>query len=301
MTRYLAAEGDTWGISGPTFLWIYALIAVLTAVGVVIWRRQYTSGPRGTTRRELTPTEAAYINGAAKLAVYSAFAALRAAGAVAVVNGHLEQSGPMPMDAPELDRAVYAAAGRRPTPSSVQTDSGVVAVLERVERGLAEEGYILRPEQQKQARKGWRAEFAVFVFGAVRACAGVANHKSIGFLILLMFGVGVTTLFLAVVPRQTSAGKALIASMRQGAAHLRPNQSPSWATYGPVGAALGVGLFGSAAFWAADPAFAAEAQIQRNIASSGYNGSDAGGGDAGSSCGGGGGCGGGCGGGGCGG
>jgi hypothetical protein len=84
--------------------------------------------------------------------------------------------------------------------------------------------------------------------------------------------------------------------MRRSSKHLRPDSSPSWSTYGPGAAALGVGLFGTAAIWAADPAFAADAEIQRqSIGSNGWTGGSDGGG-GGSSCGGGG-----CGGGGCGG
>jgi hypothetical protein len=62
---------------------------------------------------------------------------------------------------------------------------------------------------------------------------------------------------------------------------------------------MGVALFGAASLYAMDPAFAAEAEIQRITASggtSGFTGGDGGGGSScsgGSSCGGGGGCGGG--------
>lgn len=79
-----------------------------------------------------------------------------------------------------------------------------------------------------------------------------------------------------------------------GPAHLSPTQAPASGTYGAAGAAMGVALFGTASLWALDPAFAAQAEIQRNYASASSGGySDGGGhGDSdsgdGSSCGGGG-------------
>jgi hypothetical protein len=67
------------------------------------------------------------------------------------------------------------------------------------------------------------------------------------------------------------------------------------ATYGAAGAALSVGLFGTMALWAADPAFAANVAMVQSAGSGGGGGSSDGGGCGGgsSSCGGGGGCGGG--------
>jgi hypothetical protein len=89
-----------------------------------------------------------------------------------------------------------------------------------------------------------------------------------------------------------------MSSVRQSYQHLSPGQSPSYATYGAAGAAMGVALYGAASLYTMDPAFAAEAEIQRISASGGTSGSSSSCGSGSSSCGGGGG---GCGGGGCGG
>jgi uncharacterized protein (TIGR04222 family) len=295
---------DTWGIPGPTFLWVYAGLAVITLVGVLMWRRRYTAGPDESTQPQLTPTQLAFLNGDRELAVYSSLAALRAAGAVTVLQGQLDQSGPLPMGAPELDRAVYAAAGMRKSPRRIQTEAGVASVLDRVQDQLTDQGWLLSYERQRYARRGALAFLLLLVLGVARAFAGANNGKPVGFLVLLLIPVGVTMFALMAVPKKSAAAKSVLNRARRGATHLRPNQAPSWATYGPAGAALGVGLFGAASIWAADPAFAMEAEIKRQAYSSSAFAGDAGGGggdSGGSSCGGGGGCGGGCGGGGCGG
>ena len=57
------------------------------------------------------------------------------------------------------------------------------------------------------------------------------------------------------------AGQAVLAESRTRSRHLAPSLAPSWATYGVAGAAMGVALYGTAAIWAADPAFAGAAGL----------------------------------------
>jgi uncharacterized protein (TIGR04222 family) len=289
--------GDTWGVSGPTFLLIYVALGIVVLAGVIIWRRRYTSGPSGPLR-SLTPTEVALLTGGRDLAVYSSLASLRAVEAVQIESGHLRQVGPLPSGAPELDRAIHAAAGRQSLRSrDVAADPNVAAILERTEAELTESGLLLSPAVRSHVRRGALAGVSLLVFGIVRAIAGTQNGKPIGNLILLLVLVAAGTLALSYVPRLSRVARSSVNMLRRDASHLRPSQSPSWATYGPTSAALGVGLFGTAAIWAADPTFAADAEIRRQTfaSSDGYSGG-ADGGSSGSSCGGGG-----CGGGGCGG
>src|SRR5690606_8271839 len=124
------------------------------------------------------------------------------------------------------------------------------------------------------------------------------NDRPVGFLIALTIVTAIAAVaFFASVPRMTRSGRATLTELRTRNRHLDPGHSPAWATYGATGAAMGVALYGGAAFWAADPAFAALTGLPRHTATdSGSSaagvtyGGDGGGGDGG---GGGGGCGGG--------
>jgi uncharacterized protein (TIGR04222 family) len=293
---------STWGISGPQFLLLYATLAALVLVGTLVRRRRWTAGPSTANARELTPTEVALLAGGRQLALYSSLAALRAADAVRGERGYLTQRGPVPFQAAELDRAVYSAAAGGARQRDLAGVAGVRDVLDRTESALVGEGWLLGPAAQRSVRGASLGMFAVFAFGVVRAFAGASNGRPIGYLVLLMAAVFVTALLLLRVPRRSGAATRLLGRLRADAAHLRPSQSPSWSTYGPGAAALGVGLFGAQALWLADPAFAEAAEIQRRTASSAYGGGascgsgDGGGGGGGGGCGGGG-----CGGGGCGG
>jgi len=308
-TSIVAGPGDTWGVPGPQFLWLYFGLAALAIITVLIWRRSYTGGPSLRNAPNLTATQAALINGDRRLAIYSSLAALRAAGAVeSDSRGTLKQLNHPPVDSSELDRAVYAAAGRQVTAVAAQSDKAVRALLDRTEAELAQQGWILDEPARRSVRQGALVVFAVVALGIARVVAGVSNDRPVTNLVLLMIPVIVVAFALLRVPRVSAAGKRQLTRMRGRVQHLSPRQSPSWSTYGPQDAALSVGLFGVGAFWLADPAFAEAAELQRNVAQtgSGYysSGSDSGSSSSsscsssssscggGSGCGGGGGCGG---------
>ncbi|MEV0135073.1 TIGR04222 domain-containing membrane protein [Dactylosporangium sp. NPDC050688] len=296
-TSIVAGPGDTWGIAGPDFLWLYAGLAALAIITALIWRRGHLRGPSLRSARDLTPTQAALLNGDRRLAVYSSLAALRAAGAVDTnARGTLRQAGRVPTGAGELDRAVHAAAGRRVPVRSVQTDAAVSGVLRRTEEQLTLAGWLMDEDRRRGVRIASFIVFAAAALGVARIVAGIANDRPVGFLILLVIPVVIIALLFWRVPRTTTNGRRLLAQMRARTAHLAPRQSPSWSTYGPEAAALSVGLYGAGAFFLADPEFAEAAELQRNVAMS-SGGSSGGGSDGGwgssdsgssSSCGGGG-------------
>ncbi len=279
----MAGPGDTWGIAGPDFLWLYAGLAALAIITALIWRRGYLRGPSLRRARDLTPTQAALLNGDRRLAVYSSLAALRAAGAVGTdTRGTLRQTGPVPTGAGELDRAVHAAARRGVTSRTVQTDTTVAGVLRRTEEQLTLAGWLLDEDRRRGVWMASLIVFAVAALGITRILAGIGNDRPVGFLVLLVIPVVIIGLLLSRVPRTTTNGRRLLHRMRTQAAHLAPRQAPSWSTYGPEAAALSVGLFGAGAFFLADPEFAEAAELQRHVAMSsgsmgGGSGSDGGG------------------------
>jgi uncharacterized protein (TIGR04222 family) len=301
----LAAQGDTWGIPGPTFLIFYIGAIVAIWILAAIHRRILFAGTRGTDVERLSPQQIAYLNGGDRLVVYAALGGLRAAGAISSApDKTLYQSGPMPSEITPIDTAVYHAAGRRIRARDIITDQWVAAALRELREGLEYRGLAVSTATMQTARRWAVAGAVVTVLGIARLLSGIGNDKPVTFLIPAIIIAGILSFILVMkTQRATRAAQKGLLTVRRRHQYLAPQQSPSYATYGAAGAAMGVALFGTASIYTMDPAFAAEAEIQR-INSSGMTGGsgDSGSGGGSSSCGGGGGggggggCGGGCGG-----
>lgn len=300
----LAAPGDTWGISGPSFLALYFFLIVAVAVLSSVHRRILFRGPSSVNATGLGPQQVAYLNGGDRLAVYTALGGLRAAGAIGSGPGRtLTQTGPLPSGVTPLDRAVHHAAGGHVRARDVGSDQWVVSALDELRTGLERGGYSTTRGQRRAALMWGVAGGAAVLLGIGRLVDGLQNDKPVGFLIPLIFLAGLVTVVMlakASTTKTKAAGRA-VRDLQKRNRHLAPSQQPAYATYGATGAAMGVALFGAGALFAMDPAFAAEAEIQR-AAATGAGSSAPGGcgggssdssGSGSSSCGGGSGCGGG--------
>ena len=298
---------DTWGISGPTFLLAYVVLAFAVVVAAVRTRRALTdSAQRPTGRLDERPYDVAYLNGGADLALTAALSAMHRTGTIATAGrGVVVASARPDARADELERSVHHAAATAVPRRQLAAAGAVASALHRIEQRLIAAGLLLSGERRARIRLvgGW--VLVVAALGLARTVAGVANGRPAGFLIVLvalLLVVGV--LLVARVPRRTRAGDALLRRLAADHYALAPSMRPDWDVYGPAGAALSIGVFGVGALWAADPAFATELAAQRAASQSAAAGGYAGGGDSGgggdggggSGCGGGGGCGGGCGG-----
>jgi uncharacterized protein (TIGR04222 family) len=300
----MIATGTTWGISGPMFLLVYAVVAVAVTAAVVRARRALTAPPveRPVARLADRPYDVAYLNGGADLALCAALSAMHRRQTVATSGrGVVVAAGRPEPGTDELERAAHHAAVL-PVPRRRLADAAAVAsALDRIEARLVGGGLLLSRQQRGRMRAtgGWT--LAVAALGVARIVAGVANGRPVGFLVLLVVAVtaiGVVQIVWA--PRRTRAGDAALKDLARDHAALSPSMRPDWGTYGPAGAALSVGVFGVGALWASDPAFAAELAAQRSAAAASSGGMHSSSAGSDSSCGGSGG-GGGCGGGGCGG
>jgi len=294
----IAAQGDTWGIPGPTFLMYYVGALVALLIVAAVHRRILFAGTRGATVDRLSPQQVAYLNGGNRLAVYASLGGLRGAGAIGSgPDKTLYQSGPMPSGMTPLDTAVYNAAGRRIRARDVNTDQWVVSALGQLRDGLESNGLAVSPARLQAARLWAVAALALTVLGIARLIAGINNNKPIVLLIPAIIIAAIISFKLATKTRvATHAATKGLTTLRRQHDYLSPRQSPSYATYGATGAAMGVALFGAASLYTMDPAFAADAEIQRiNSAGAGIDSSGGGSSCSGgsSSCGGGGGCGGG--------
>lgn len=289
------AAGDTWGVPGPAFLLVYVAVLVAVVIAAYLHRRALSAGRDGTQVDRLGPQQLAYLNGGERLAIYASLGALRAAGAIASApDKTLWQSGPLPSGVTPLDTAVYNAAGRRVRARELRSDMWVAAAVDQLRTGLEESGLAVSADRRRAIRRWGLAGVALFVIGIARLVAGSANHKPTGLLTFVLVVVALMTLVLAAkAPVTTRAAATRMAVVRSNHQYLSPSQSPAYATYGAGGAAMGVALFGAASLFAMDPAFAADAEIQRIAMTGGTDGSSTSSCSSGSSCSGGSSCGGG--------
>jgi uncharacterized protein (TIGR04222 family) len=279
---------DTWGISGPDFIRDFAAALAIIFVVALTVRLRITRSSTGPAERVPTPTEVAMLAGGRGRAVYSALAALRAAGVVGPgESGVLSATGPAPAGVSRLEFAVYSAATRQARTRRLEEDYAVRPALDELTQELTTAGWLLDPEQRRRARLGAYLVLTLGAVGVARIVAGLGNNKPVSYIVLLTMLTFVIGLCFMAVPRASAAGRAAVAAIRGQHAHLAPKQSPAWSTYGMTGAAMGVALYGTSAIWAADPSFAAQAGVIRDNAASGTSSSGCGGGCGGGGCGGG--------------
>lgn len=287
----IAASGDTWGVDGPSFLLAYVVIAASVWIAGTLVRRSIADGrPHGPVG-DLTghPHDVAYLNGGPELAVYSALASMHLEGTIAPERGSVRAVGRQDR-ADGLEWAIHFTAAVPVDRKRLQFHRPVVDALAEIDARLVESGLLLSADQRRRVRGvGWWM-VGVAGLGLLRLLAGVADAKPVGFLAVVLFVVAVVAVVqLSRTPRRTRLGDRTLAELQRQHHVLAPSMKPDWTTYGPAGAALGVGVFGMSALWASDPAFADEIAAQKATAGGGYSdgGWSGGGGD-----GGGGGCGG---------
>ncbi|MCO8276358.1 TIGR04222 domain-containing membrane protein [Actinoplanes sp. TRM 88003] len=298
---------DTWGISGPTFLTYFIGATIAIAIIAAVHRKALFRGDRSARVDNLGPQQVAYLNGGDRLAIYSSMGGLRAAGALGTGPGRiLVRTGPLPSGVTPLDSAVYNAAGNGVRTRDLPNDQWVASAVEQLRDNLERTGLAVSAGKMREARLWVLAGLALVAIGIARVVAGIGNDKPVTFIVIATIAAFVVTLTLLRTRRwATDAAHKGLRDLRYKHNYLAPSNSPSYATYGATGAAMGVALYGGAALYSMDPAFAAEAEVQRIAATGGAAGSSGGsdGGSSsscssgsscsgGSSCGGGGGCGG---------
>jgi uncharacterized protein (TIGR04222 family) len=262
-----AAPGDTWGISGPSFLGIFALAyAVVLALSLVFRHAAVRGRP---AQRELHPYEAALLVGGRGRAIAASLAALYSAKVITAAGaGQFQVISEPRMTLTPLDDAIVRAIGQGMN-TNVRTlplHPGVRRALGDLEGGLIGAGLSTGPGERARARLAALPLALLCAVGGVRIWAGIQNGKPVSFIVLAVIIVGLTWLGMVITtPDITGAGRRALAAARIRNRVLRPSMSPSWATYGPTGAALGVALFGGAALYSLDPAFAQASEMRRGL------------------------------------
>lgn len=289
------SSATTWGISGPTFLWIYAgLTATAALLAGLRWRQAL--GPRtgDTEHAELDQTRLARLNGGPQLAVTTVAVKLHQDGVLRAGEkpGTLVAAGRLAPGADALESAVLQAVERTPgiKTSALRRDLSDSEAVTSLTARLADAGLLMKHETIARLRRLSLLGVGLVVLGAARIEAGAGNGAPVGYLTVMVLAVGFATFLLWRRLRRvgtTARGQALIAQRRRRGKTLSTSA-------GAAEIPMAVALFGGAALWTADPAIASTLDVPRE-GSWGSGGSGYGGGSGGCG-GGGGGCGGGCGG-----
>jgi len=278
----------TWGISDPTFLWIYAGLAA-TAALLAGLRWQHALGPRtgGTEHAELDQTRLALLNGGPQLAITTVAVKLHQDGVLRAGEkpGTLVAAGRLAPGADALESAVLQAVERTPgiKTSALRRDLRDSEAVTSLTARLADVGLLMKHETIMGLRRLSLLGVGLVVLGAARIEAGAGNDALVGELTVMALAVGFATfLFWHRLRRvgTTARGQALIAQRRRQGKTLSTSA-------GAAEIPMAVALFGGATLWTADPAIASTLGVPRE-GSWGSGGSGNGGGSGSGGCGGGG-------------
>jgi uncharacterized protein (TIGR04222 family) len=215
-----------WGLSGPEFLWLYAIglvAGLVVAIGArMTVRRPRLAAPPGV----LDVTELGFLGGGPVNAVQVAVARLAGAGLVRVNRGgQVSAPGAVRSTGNPFDDVVLHQLGgpkmvatvlRRPTVEKAVTELG---------ESLVRRGLLVAPSAAIRARRlGPVLLYVVFVVGVVRWINGVANDLPVGYLTFLLAATLIAIVVLNVrvlsVPKaRTVHGDRVVAEVRrQGSA-----------------------------------------------------------------------------------
>ena len=250
----LAASGDTWGISGPTFLRYYLVAAAWwSSAGVLpgpscrpLGRRhdRPTRAAAGRVPQRWPPTRRARRAGRPARQRRDR----RAPGPAAdhrrrrADRGHPTGPG-HPLGRPPARPGPGAAAGRART-HRARPDPQRPGAARSADNDA----------QRARARFGRTILLPCWASAWLRLVSGLFNGRPVGYLLLTLVALAGRHAAAAPGPVRTRAGRRRAARRPPRAHPPRPASAPAYATYGAAGAAMGVALYGTASLWALDPA-----------------------------------------------
>ncbi|MEV6556705.1 TIGR04222 domain-containing membrane protein [Nocardia sp. NPDC051756] len=289
------AAGDTWGISGPDFMALYWPFIGLALLFGLLMRLRVTRGAadtRGVERPglDLSLPEIAMLFDDRR-AVLTALARLRSHD---LIDSAAAPARPLTdADKHRLDpftRSIYdrIAGGAKPTVAALTTNSA--AALGPLRDSMIKRGYFPDAAFRRRLWDAGTPQLVVGLVGLVRFVAGTLNHNPVAFLVTALVAQGFCYWLVVAKPRLTPLGRLARKNATSSNAHLRPSNSPAYATYGVESAALAAAIFGGAALMTLDPGLASAVEPPSSSGSDGGGSGDSGGGGCGG--GGGGGCGG---------
>jgi uncharacterized protein (TIGR04222 family) len=293
------AVDEPWGVSGPQFLLLFAVLYAAALVPYLLLRLRHRRelGLEWHVVPPLHLYERAALAGGSSRVALTALVALNEGERVRLLDdGRVEPvehaAGQLhPVERVLVD-LVRAAPGL--TAGTLVKELGRASEVAAVAGRLEQRGLVLSRAERSAYRRRLLPVGAVLALGLVRLVNGIMLHRPVLFLvILLVAGAAGLLVLLASAPRRSPTGDAVVRRWTEG--DLPPDPVlPAWGTSaGPgvlTGAAAGVALLGLPALTGEDPTLLA-LRAGGAVPAAGGGGDGGGGGGCG-----GGGCGGGCGG-----
>jgi uncharacterized protein (TIGR04222 family) len=249
----IVVASNTWGISGSDFLLIYGTLCL--ACCVVVWLRRVAltrSGPL-THRYQLDECELGMLSGGPRLALTVAAAALARTGAIEAVPGaRLEVRHRPKSHATSIESELFEALEREPKLPVRRLKRKLVRAdaIRQLEDRLVSAGLMIDRRRARWLGQLWQFAFPLLALGVARLIAGLANHKPIGDLTVLVCLVVIAMfVFVRERPYATSAGESVLGRERI--------KYRKWQSAGNVHPDLATALFGTPALWRLNPALAA--------------------------------------------
>ncbi|MEV4515774.1 TIGR04222 domain-containing membrane protein [Dactylosporangium sp. NPDC049525] len=251
------------------------LLAWLIAL---LLRAVLRSGGGRAGDREPAPEHVAYLTGGPRQAVYAAVTALRSAGSVRAADGKIYASGPLPRGAGGLASAIHHAVQGGMPVAVLPTHPAVRAELDRAADQLRGQGVLLSRGRRWAMGLTTVPLFVLALFGGARfalnlpsddSAALAANLRTMLTLVCAILALILSVVVASRAQIRTRGANRLVHDLRRRYAALAPRHNPSLTVNGPAAATLAVGLFGTAALWTADPAFAGAANVAEQHATRG--------------------------------
>ncbi len=230
-------------------------------LSTIFWWRSVAGRSLDDVPAEMSVTELAYLQGESKLALISAIAWLRAAGAVSPAwGGRVVADRPLPSGASPLATVTHAALRFSAPWSDLMADLRVVAELDRLERRLVWRGLLLREPRRRHLQV-----LAVVPVGAVIALSFFADRDSWPVYGSVLLNSAVVLLLLST-PEASRAGRHVLREQRRRHHGLRYGGRPaSGVATAADQTALATALFGIEALWNFDPQFARDARLPTSL------------------------------------
>jgi uncharacterized protein (TIGR04222 family) len=173
-----------WGLSGPQFLWLYAIGLVVGVVVAIRARRRVRTPRLADPPPRLSPEELGFLAGGPGHAVQIVVARLYEAGLVRVSRGgEVSRNSSVASTGNPFDDAVLAQLKKPRTVPALARKQGVQQVITKLGESLVRSGMLVAPARALRARRrAMLVLYAVFAVGIVRWVNGIAENLPVGYL-----------------------------------------------------------------------------------------------------------------------